>query len=161
MTEPAGWDADPLSDPPPIRAVGLVKSYGHRVLDGLDLEIPLGSVVGLMGKNGCGKTTALKCIVGLIRPEAGRVKLFGEESWSMSGGCKARLGYVPQVLNFYNWMNVGQILNYTAPFYPKWNTTLVADLLRRFELELAAKVATLSVGTKHKLAIVLATRSRA
>ena len=145
-----------LLQPPPIQVKGLVKIYDRPILDGLDLEIPSGSVVGLIGKNGSGKTTALKCFLGLLRPSAGKVLLFGEDSWSMSGACKPRLGYVPQIVKFYNWMTVRQILDYTAPFYPQWNDKLVADLSRDFALDPEAKITTLSVGTKQKLAIILA-----
>lgn len=61
-----------LLQPPPIQVKGLVKIYDRPILDGLDLEIPSGSVVGLIGKNGSGKTTALKCFLGLLRPSTGK-----------------------------------------------------------------------------------------
>jgi ABC-2 type transport system ATP-binding protein len=142
---------------PPIRALGLVKSFkSHRVVDGLDLEIPAGSVVGLLGKNGSGKTTFIKCALGLLRCDGGQVRLLGEDSWSLSADAKSRLGYVPQVVTLYRWMRVRQLTNYVAPFYPRWNGSLVDDLLRRFELDPKARVGTLSVGTLQKLAIILA-----
>jgi ABC-2 type transport system ATP-binding protein len=143
--------------PPPVRVRGLVKSYRHkRVLDGLDLEIPAGSVVGLLGKNGAGKTTLIKCLLGLLRGESGEISVLGEEAWSLDAGAKGRLGYVPQVVTLYPWMRVWQLMEYTAPFYPRWNSALVKDLLGRFEVEEGARIKTLSVGTLQKLAIILA-----
>jgi ABC-2 type transport system ATP-binding protein len=141
----------------PVRARGIVKTYRNcRVLDGLDLAIPRGSVVGLLGKNGSGKTTFIKIALGLVRADAGELRLLGEDAWELGAAEKARLGYVPQVITLYPWMRVRQLMDYTAPFYPRWNGGLVADLLRRFEVDSQAKVKTLSVGTLQKLAIILA-----
>jgi ABC-2 type transport system ATP-binding protein len=141
----------------PLVARGVVKTYKRRrVLDGLDLEIPRGSVVGLLGKNGSGKTTFIKIALGLVRSDGGSIRLLGEDAWNLGAREKAQLGYVPQVITLYQWMRVHQLMDYTAPFYPKWNSSLVSDLLRRFEVDPQAKVKTLSVGTLQKLAIILA-----
>jgi ABC-2 type transport system ATP-binding protein len=141
----------------PLFAHGVIKTYKRRrVLDGLDLEIPRGSVVGLLGKNGSGKTTFIKIALGLLRADAGEMKLLGEDAWNLAAPGKAKLGYVPQVITLYQWMRVRQLMDYTAPFYPRWNGRLVADLLRRFEVDPEAKIKTLSVGTLQKLAIILA-----
>jgi ABC-2 type transport system ATP-binding protein len=143
--------------PPPLIARGLTKSYrGRPVIHGLDLEIPAGSIVGLLGKNGSGKTTLIKMALGLLRPDAGQIKLLGEDAWMLGAEGKGKLGYVPQVITLYQWMRVRELMNYTAPFYPRWNSTLVADLLQRFELDPEVKIKTLSVGTLQKLAIILA-----
>jgi ABC-2 type transport system ATP-binding protein len=142
---------------PALVCEGVAKRYRHTfVLDALDLSIPTGSVVGLLGKNGAGKTTLLKCMLGLIRADAGRLRLLGDDPATLSAETKGRLGYVPQTVSLYSWMRVRQLLNYTAAFYPRWNGRLVEDLLRRFELDAGVRVGTLSVGTLQKLAIVLA-----
>jgi ABC-2 type transport system ATP-binding protein len=88
----------------------------------------------------------------LVRADAGQMRLLGEEAWELGAAGKARLGYVPQVIALYPWMRVRQLMDYTAPFYPRWNGGLVTDLLRRFEVDALAKVKTLSVGTLQKLA---------
>jgi ABC-2 type transport system ATP-binding protein len=67
-----------------------------RVLNDVDLSLPGGSVLGLVGKNGAGKTTLLKCALGLQRPQAGDVRILGEQAWELSAAGKERLGYVPQ-----------------------------------------------------------------
>ena len=115
-----------------IELRGIVKSYGTKhVLAGLDLAVPKGSVLGLLGTNGAGKTTLIKCASGLIRPHQGEARLLGEDSWNLSAEAKARIGYVPQVVNLYPWMKVRHIIDYTATFYPNWNHELVARLTRR------------------------------
>ena len=89
-----------------------------------------GSVLGLLGTNGAGKTTMIKCALGLIRPQAGEARLLGEPSWTLSAEAKMQIGYVPQVINLYPWMKVRHLLDYTSAFYPNWNHDLSARLSR-------------------------------
>jgi ABC-2 type transport system ATP-binding protein len=126
------------------------------VLDGANLDIPAGSVTGLLGKNGEGKTTLIKCALGLISPTGGRAELLGENSWRMSAETKARIGYVPQIVQLYPWLTVRSAIDYFAAFYPKWNERLVGELLREFDVEPKQKIAALSLGTLQKVAIILA-----
>ena len=141
----------------PIELRGIVKSYGKKpVLTGLDLAVPKGSVVGLLGTNGSGKTTLIKCALGLIRPQAGEARLLGEPSWTLSGEAKARIGYVPQVVNLYPWMKVRHLIDYTSAFYPNWNHELVARLTEQWAIPAEDRVGPLSVGQLQKLAIMLA-----
>src|SRR2546429_5948231 len=142
---------------PPLQMTGVRKIYGEKAaLDGADLSIPSGSVVGLLGQNAAGKTTLIKAALGLIRPTAGEAKLLGETSWELSAEAKAKIGYVPQVITLYPWMRVRHLVNYTASFYPRWNDELVARLLADWNVNGNDKVGILSVGTLQKLAIVLA-----
>jgi ABC-2 type transport system ATP-binding protein len=142
---------------PTISVQNVVKGFGTKsVLRGVDLQIPAGTVVGLLGTNGSGKTTLLKCLVGLLRPQSGRCELLEEPSWDLSAQTKARLGYVPQVVNLYPWMKIADLLRYTASFYSNWNDDLAARLLREWELTASERVGTLSVGQLQKVAILLA-----
>ena len=143
--------------PPVVRVDNLQKSFGSKaVLDGVDLAIEPGTVLGLLGQNGSGKSTLLKCALGLLRPTGGGVAIFNDDAWNLSAETKARLGYVPQEAVSYPWMRVRQVIAYTAAFYPTWNQPLVDDLCHRWRLPLEDRVGPLSVGQLQTLAIVLA-----
>jgi ABC-2 type transport system ATP-binding protein len=143
--------------PPALSLDAVTKRYDDRpVLDTLFLSVPAGSVLGLLGKNGAGKTTLIKCALGLIRPNSGVVTLLGEPAENLSAAAKARLGYVPQEISLYPWMRVRQLLEYTSAFYPRWNNALVEQLLSNWELNPIDKIGKMSVGTRQKLAIILA-----
>src|SRR3954447_5615543 len=99
----------------PLILGGVLKRYGRKlVLAGVDLVIPTGSVTGLLAKNGEGKTTLIKAALGLIRTDAGDVRVLGERPRELSADAKARIGYVPQVVTLYPWMRPKQLLSYTA-----------------------------------------------
>jgi len=140
----------------PLRFESLSKAYGRPVLDDVTLSVPTGSVLGFLGKNGAGKTTLIRCALGLAQPDKGRALMFGEQSTALSADAKARLGYVPQETSLYSWMRAGQLLDYTAAFYPRWNSDLVAKLLTEWEVRAGDRIGKMSVGTRHKLAIILA-----
>jgi len=129
---------------------------GKQVLRGVDLEIAPGTVLGLLGQNGCGKTTLIKCALGLLRPTGGSATVLGDDAWHLSADTKARLGYVPQEVVSYPWMRVRQVIAYTAAFYPNWNGPFVDELCRRWRLPLEDRVGPLSVGQLQTLGIVLA-----
>lgn len=144
-------------DEPALAVGNLTKRFGVReVLAGVDLSVPRGSVLGLLGKNGAGKTTLIKCALGLLRPNGGEIQLLGEPSTALSPDAKARIGYVPQEIPLYPWMRAGHLLDYTAAFYPRWNEALVRKLLMAWEVDAGQRVGKLSVGTRQKLAIILA-----
>jgi len=140
-----------------ISSQQVCRNFGDKeVLRGVDLTIPRGSVVGLLGKNAAGKTTLIKCLLGLLRIHSGTLRVFGEDPWWLSAASKARLGYVPQEVALYPWMRVEQILQYTAAFYPHWNWEMVHRLVRQWELPPSDRVGPLSTGQLQKLALVLA-----
>lgn len=140
-----------------ISAQQVCKQFGDkRVLRGVDLSIPRGSVIGLLGKNATGKSTLIKCLLGLLRIDDGTAQVFGEDAWRLSADAKSRLGYVPQEVSLYGWMRVRQIIEYTAAFYPRWNVSLAERLVREWELPPNDRVGPLSPGQLQKLAIILA-----
>jgi ABC-2 type transport system ATP-binding protein len=140
-----------------IQARGLGKRFGLKhVLEDLDLSVTRGMVVGLLGTNGSGKSTLLKCLLGLLKPTAGTARILNEDSWTLSGAAKARLGYVPQDVKLYPWMTVSQVISYTAAFYPKWDLALTDELVRRWDLPANQRVGPLSPGQLQKLGLILA-----
>ena len=127
------------------------------VLAGVDLEVPRGTIVGLLGINGSGKTTLLKILVGLLRADAGEVRVFGENPWSITTATKRRIGYVPQEVRVAPWMSVAEVVRYTAAFYgPQWDHDWGEALIDRFRLERRDRAGTLSGGQTQKLGLVLA-----
>jgi ABC-2 type transport system ATP-binding protein len=148
---------NPIMNETTIELSGIVKSYGNKnVLTGLDLSVQKGSVLGLLGTNGAGKTTLIKCALGLIRPQSGEAWLLGEPAWTLDPETKSRIGYVPQVINLYQWMKVREMIDYTAPFYPNWNHDLVARLIKGLDIPPEDRIGPLSVGQRQKVAILLA-----
>ena len=135
----------------------LNKKFGsQKVLNGVDINIAPGSVVGLLGNNGAGKTTLLQTMLGFEKADFGYCKLFGEKSPNLSAACKHKIGYVPQEAKLLPWMGINQIIDYTRSFYQHWNDELVADLRAQWELDSNKTIEKLSVGQKQKLAIILA-----
>lgn len=140
-----------------LRVDRLRKSFGDKeVLRGVDLSIEPGTVLGVLGANGSGKTTMIKCALGLLRPTGGQVSIFGENSWDLSASAKVRLGYVPQEVTSYPWMRVRQVIAYTAAFYPRWDSTFVDKLCDQWHVPLEDRVGALSTGQLQTVGIVLA-----
>ncbi len=141
-----------------VEVAGLVRGYGSRqVLSGLNLQVRRGQCHGFFGRNGTGKTTTLKCLLNHLRPERGKVEVFGLNPAEHEVAIKARIGYVPDEAGFYPWMTVRRTLDYLASFRNHWSRELEKELLEeRFQLDPAAKVGTLSKGQRAQLALVAA-----
>jgi ABC-2 type transport system ATP-binding protein len=120
----------------------------------LSLRVRAGRCYGFFGRNGAGKTTTIKCMLNLLRPSAGSVRVFGLDPQKDEVAVKSRLAYVPDTVAFYPWMTVRDALNYQASFRQHWNETISADLQRRFELDPGQKTANLSKGQKTQLALI-------
>lgn len=129
---------------------------GPPVLDGLDWSLLPGQVVGLLGRNGAGKTTLLEALLGLREPQAGRVELFGRDVAQLDDAARARIGYVPQRADLYEWLTPLQLLAYFRSFYPRWNQAKVDGLLARWQIALDRPIARLSGGEQQRLSIVRA-----
>lgn len=133
------------------------KSFGSmNALEQLTLSIPEGSVVGLIGRNGCGKTTLLRHVVGLYLPTEGQCETLGCPAAKLGPDELSRIGIVHQESNFLVWMSVEQHLRYVASFYREWDKGREQRLLSELELDPEARVGTLSPGNQQKLAIILA-----
>jgi ABC-2 type transport system ATP-binding protein len=140
-----------------LNLVGVQKSFGSKaVLRGLNLSLPMGTITGLMGKNGAGKTTMIKCLLGLLKSDAGAATVFGDSSWSLSAETKQRIGYVPQTLTGFRWMKVETILDYTGAFYRVWNKERVKSLVAEWDLDPEIRIGRLSEGERQKLSIIRA-----
>ena len=110
---------------PALRVRELCKQYRRvPVLDGLNLEVPEGSVFGLIGPNGAGKTTTIKILMNILKPTSGTAKLLGIDSRLVGPDLLTQVGYVSENQQLPGWRRVGAFLAYLRPFYPTWDRGL-------------------------------------
>jgi ABC-2 type transport system ATP-binding protein len=132
----------------------LVKRFRNvAVLDGLHLTVPEGSVFGLAGPNGAGKTTTIKILMNILPPTAGHAEVLGIDSRALGAEAFAHIGYVSENQDLPEWMTVEYLLAYLKPFYPSWDDTRAAQLVRQFDLPLGRQLRHLSRGMKMKIAL--------
>jgi len=146
-------------DPFVIETVGLRKTYdGVEALRGLNLQVPAGSIFGFLGRNGAGKTTAMKVLLGMARPTSGDSRVLGLRPASPDEGVdlRRRAAFVSEDKSLYDAMNVDAMIRFTASFFSRWRADLEQRYLRAFELPRRAAVKTLSRGMRTKLALLLA-----
>jgi ABC-2 type transport system ATP-binding protein len=140
-----------------IRTERLTKFYsGRKVVDGLDLRVPRGTVYGLLGRNGAGKSTTLKMLTGMVRPDRGRVELLGEDVESLSCGTRARVAYLAEGHPLYGWMTIRQALDFALSFHKGTDPTPSEQILDHFGLSAKAKIGRLSRGQRAQVSLVLA-----
>ena len=108
--------------PDVIQTHRLTKYYdGHCAVDRLDLRVAQGTVYGLLGRNGAGKTTAIKMLLGMAHPSYGRAEVLGEDSAHLRPETRARIAYLAEGHPLYRWMTIGQAVRFTRSFYARWN----------------------------------------
>ena len=133
----------------------LTKVYGKEktALDGIDLELDFGRIVGLLGPNGSGKTTLLKLANGLLQPTKGRIRIAG-----MAPGpeTKKLVSYLPDAEWLPDWMQVGELVQMFQDFYPDFDPAKAREMLDRLGIAPKARLKTLSKGNKEKVQLVLA-----
>jgi ABC-2 type transport system ATP-binding protein len=146
-----------MSRQPIIDINHLVRRYGRtEAVNDLTLRVEPGRCYGLFGRNGAGKTTTIKCLLNLLRPTAGEVRVFGLDPARHDVAVKSRLAYVPDQVGFYPWMTVRDTLDYVAAFRDTWNRETERGLLHRFNLDPAQKASHLSKGQRTQLALITA-----
>ena len=142
-----------------LKATGLVKNYGGtRALDGLDLELPQGKIVGLLGPNGSGKTTFLKIAAGLLTPSAGEVTVCGRK---IGPETKAVVSYLPDKTYLNRQQRICEILDFFQDFYADFDRTRAEEMLSVLHIDPNAKLKTLSKGNQEKVQLVLVMSRRA
>jgi ABC-2 type transport system ATP-binding protein len=152
---------DATAPDPIVEVHDLSRRFGRRLaLDRVNLVVPRGAVLGLVGVNGSGKTTLLKHILGLYRAQSGRVRVFGRDPVADPVGVLSRVGHVSEECDLPSWMRVGELMRYTSAFYPDWDNALADRLRRDFGLDAGWRVAVLSRGHRARLALLLALAQR-
>lgn len=145
-----------------ILADRLVKRFGSTVaLDGLNLMVNRGEVHGFLGPNGAGKSTTLRILLGLARPTAGRVELFGADPWTASARLHARLAYVAGDVALWPGLTGGQCLDVLGVAHGGLDERRREQLVDRFDLDLTKRVRDYSKGNRQKVALIAALATRA
>jgi ABC-2 type transport system ATP-binding protein len=143
--------------PPVIEVEGLVKRYGKvTALSGLDLVVDAGQVHGFLGPNGAGKTTTIRTLLGLLRYDGGRVRVFGGEPRSDAMAIHARLAYVPGDVNLWPALTGGEVIDVLAGLRGGVDSRRRSELIERFEFDPTRKCSTYSKGNRQKVALVAA-----
>ena len=145
-------DRDPV-----LETEGLSVRYGRtHVIDGLTLAVPRGSVFALLGRNGAGKSSLLRVLVGQRPPASGRVRLLGEDPWTRRSALMARVGVVPEEPDAPPEMTPSQLSTFCARLNARWDGAAVTERLRRFEVPLDRPFGRLSKGQKGAVMLALA-----
>src|SRR5215470_6398933 len=140
-----------------IRIENLTYAYGRsEAIHGLNLVVQPGRCYGLFGRNGAGKTTTMKCLLNLLRPQAGAVRVFGLDPERNEVEVKRKLAYVPDHVAFYPWMTVRETLDYLSSFRSHWNREVEGGLIERFRLDVGQHTSALSKGQRTQVALVAA-----
>ncbi|MBQ2986014.1 MAG: ABC transporter ATP-binding protein [Tyzzerella sp.] len=137
-----------------LECKNLTKAYKKNVpvLSNLNLEIPAGRIVGLLGPNGCGKSTLIKLIAGLLQPNSGEIIVGGHPVGEKS---KALISYLPERTYFSSGMRVSELVKYFDEFYEDFDSERAYKLLSDLDINPKANLKTLSKGTKEKVQLIL------
>ncbi len=140
-----------------IRVENLVKYFGGRcVLDGINLKVPQGCIYGLLGRNGAGKTTIIRILLGLESPTRGRTYLLDTDSSELSASLHSRIGYVAEGHNLIQNYKVDRLIRLCKGLSMKWNDQFFEHLIEKFRLPINRKVKELSIGMRAQLNLALA-----
>ena len=136
-----------------LRCDNLTKTFGYtKALDGLNLSLESGKIIGLLGPNGAGKTTLIKIINGLLQPTSGTVTVNG----SVPGNAtKSIISYLPDVNYLNNWMTVEQIVGMFVDFYEDFRKDLAFEMIERLGIDRKQRLKSLSKGNKEKVCLIL------
>jgi ABC-2 type transport system ATP-binding protein len=140
-----------------LETKNLTKYYGKRLaLDHLSIKIPNGSICGFLGRNGAGKTTAIKLMLGLLRPTAGSANLLGCDSQALTPDIRGRVGYVTEGHRLFRRMTIDRLEKFQRPFFPdQWNNKFFAEMIDYFGLSRKQKIKQLSNGQRAQVSLAL------
>ncbi|MGI4789943.1 MAG: ABC transporter ATP-binding protein [Janthinobacterium lividum] len=139
-----------------IETRGLTRYFGKRcVVDALDLTVPRGCIFGFLGRNGAGKSTTIRMLLGLIAPTRGSASVLGHDSRALTPEVRARIGYLAEGHHVYGWMSVADCGHFQSAFYPNWNDRVFQSVLSHFGLKSTARAGDLSRGERAGLCLAL------
>jgi ABC-2 type transport system ATP-binding protein len=139
----------------------VTRRFGKRTaVDALDLTVEPGTILGLVGRNGSGKTTSLSLAHGMLYADAGSIRVLGLDPRRDGLELRTRVSLLAEESSLYPWMKVQEILDFGAALHPRWDAKLAADISARLKLEPQVKIRNLSRGTRAKVSLVLAVAAR-
>ena len=140
-----------------LQTDGLTKYFTDKpAVNRLDLKIRKGSVCGFLGRNGAGKTTAIRMMVGLLKPTEGSSQLLGYDSQELSPQIRQRIGYVTEGHRLFRWMKIAELEKFQEAFFPgQWDRRLFDDMIEYFDLSKKQKVKDLSNGQRAQVSLAL------
>lgn len=142
---------------PVIHAEDVIVRYGKRTaVDGVTLSVAPGSVYALLGRNGAGKSSLLRCLLGQLRPDAGRIALLGEDVWRHRAKLMQRVGIVSEEADAPPEMRVSDLAWFSSKLYAQWNGAAFDARLQRFRIDSSARFGELSKGQKKQVSLALA-----
>jgi ABC-2 type transport system ATP-binding protein len=135
----------------------LTKRFDGRVIvNSLDLRIPSGTVYGLLGRNGAGKSTTIRILAGMIRPDEGTATLLGESVGNLRPETTARIAYIAEGHPLISWMTIGEATRFARSFHRHWNPEILDQILDYFKLSESKKLRQLSKGQQAQVSLALA-----
>ncbi len=142
---------------PVISVKNLTQRYGtgRVIYKDLNFEVPQGRILGLLGKNGTGKTTTINILMGYLRPQKGECKIFGEPITELSPSTRARIALLIEGHVQYSFMTIEQIEKFYSDFYPNWNRAAYYELMNKLHVSPNQKISTLSCGQRSQVALGL------
>jgi ABC-2 type transport system ATP-binding protein len=132
-----------------------------KAVDRLTLSVPEGAVFGLLGPNGAGKTSAIRMMMGHLRPSSGTVETLGGDPWEHTEATRRRIAYVSENMELPAWMTPRTAMRFCERLYPAWDCPLAETLCETFELDRSKRFSEFSKGQKRSLSIVLALSQKA
>jgi len=139
-----------------IECENLTHYYGDRcIYENLSFAVPKGRILGLLGKNGTGKTTTINILNGYLKARSGECTMFGEDSNNLSPQTKEKIGLLIEGHVQYSFMNIVQIEKFYAPFYPKWKKEAYFELMKKLKIAPNQKISSMSYGQRSQVALGL------
>ncbi len=146
-----------MNDGPVVNVESVSVRYGRNVaVSSASLSVPRGSVYALLGRNGAGKSSLVRCLIGQQKPASGRITMFGEDVWHARARIMERVGIVPEEADAPPEMTVGRIAAFCSRMYSRWNGAAVSERLARFSISPGARFGTLSKGQKKQVMLAIA-----
>ncbi len=144
-----------------VRVMNLRKVFhSHQVLNNVSFEVPRGRTFALLGRNGAGKTTMMRILLGLLPADAGMAEVLGCDPAREPLELRRRVGYLAEDQGMYPWMTAMELCRFLQPFYPTWDVRLADDYLDRFEIPRHVRIGRLSKGQAVKLGLAVALAHR-